>query len=170
MKTLCTTALLLILFLPAACDSGGGTGGATDTVGDPSQSNTSCGPASGVVDYVVDGDTVELSDGTRIRYIGVDTPETYGEVECYGPEAKAYNVERVEGREVVLEYDERCTDRYDRLLAYVYVDGHMVNMELLERGLGSLLIIPPCDRYEDAMAQAEALAQDYDRGLWGVCD
>src|SRR6187401_1781648 len=79
-----------------------------------------CGPESAVVTRVIDGDTLELVGGERVRYLLVDTPEsTNGHDECFGAEASEFNRSLVEGRRVALRYAEQCRDRYARLLAYV---------------------------------------------------
>src|SRR4030067_982445 len=70
---------------------------------------------------VVDGDTVELENGQKVRYIGIDTPETtLGKNDCYGTEATEKNKELVEGKRVRLEKDISETDKFGRLLRYVY--------------------------------------------------
>ena len=129
-----------------------------------------CGPTKALVPQITDGDTIELDNGEKVRYLGVDTPETYGQVDCYGPEAKAFNRDLVEGKEVKLEYDVECRDMYGRLLAYVYVDGQMVNRVLLERGYARVLIIPPNgEKYEQELRDLEAVARNGAVGLWGAC-
>lgn len=150
------TALALALGL-AACGSGGAGG--------------RCGPAEGVVDRVVDGDTIELEGGVKIRYLGVDTPETQGVAtpDCYGPEAKAFNEVLVGGKAVRLEYDVECQDRFMRTLAYVYLDDRMVNRVLLERGYARKLIIAPNERYAEELTELERLAKVGRVGLWGAC-
>ena len=131
-----------------------------------------CGPSSGVVASVVDGDTVELESGEKLRLLLVDTQEvTSGKNECYGMEARDYTRQLVEGKSVQLSYDESgCTDRYGRTLAYVSVDGREVNGLLVERGFACVLHISPAgdDRAEEFKGlQSEAkLAK---RGLWGSC-
>ena len=107
----------------------------------------SCGPSEAVVKRVVDGDTVELQSGEKVRYIGVDTPE---KGENGYDEATDFNRTMVEGKEVHLEYDERCRDMYNRLLAYVCADGTMVNEELLREGHAKPLHIKPnvCNKDE----------------------
>jgi micrococcal nuclease len=91
-------------------------------------------------------------------------------VECFGAEATAFNRALVEGREVRLTYDVACTDRFERLLAYVEVDGRVVNQVLVEQGYACVLHIPPngeelAPLYEDL----ETRAVDEGRGLWSVC-
>lgn len=135
------------------------------------QSESRCGPSSATVVRVVDGDTVELDTGQKVRYLLVDTPEsTNGKDDCYGHEAADYNSMLVLDREVHLSYDQECTDRYGRLLAYVEVDGIVVNLRLVEQGYACVLFIAPNgeDRkteYEDAEFEAKSL----DKGMWGAC-
>src|SRR5689334_22145819 len=78
-----------------------------------------CGPATGVVTSVIDGDTIRLESGETIRYLLVDTPEvTHGKNDCFGPEAKDFNTQLVLGKTVSLWYPEgECHDRYERSLA-----------------------------------------------------
>lgn len=131
-----------------------------------------CGPRTATVDYVVDGDTVELVGGTRVRLLLVDTPETtQGHNDCYGQEAKAFTLERVGGKEVTLKYDEAsCTDRYGRTLAYVSVGGVELNTELAQRGLACFLFIKPGGAArEEEFATYEAEARTNRTGMWGQC-
>ena len=131
-----------------------------------------CGPATAQVDFVVDGDTLELVGGTRIRLLLVDTPETtQGKNDCYGQEAKAFTVSQVAGKTVELSYDEAsCTDRFGRTLAYVKVDGVDLNKELATRGLACFLFVKPggAARQEE-FATYEAEAKTNRVGMWGAC-
>lgn len=124
-----------------------------------------------VVQRVVDGDTVVLSTGERLRYIGVDTPELHHPrkpVERYGREAKEFNRRLVEGKRVRLEFDVERKDRYERLLAYVYLeDGTFVNAELVRQGYAQLLTIPPNVKYADLFVELQREARKAARGLWG---
>src|SRR5689334_2887480 len=94
-------------------------------------------PASAVVTRVVDGDTIEVwLDGRTedVRYIGVDTPETVkpgAPVDCFGPQASAFNHRLVEGKRVRLVFDVELRDVYGRLLAYVYLGDRFVSAELV---------------------------------------
>lgn len=130
-----------------------------------------CGPSEAVVERVIDGDTVELEDGSRVRYLLIDTPEsTNGKDDCYGTEATQFNRQLVEGKTIHLEYDVECEDRYGRLLAYVEVDDREVNTLLVERGYACVLHIPPngddrVDQFEDL----EQLAEAGGKGMWGAC-
>lgn len=124
-----------------------------------------------VVQRVIDGDTVVLAGGERVRYIGVDTPELHHpkkKVQPYAREATEFNRRLVEGQKVRLELDVDRRDKYGRLLAYVYLeDGRFVNAELLKEGYAQLLTIPPNVRYVDLFVGLQKQARDAKRGLWG---
>lgn len=132
--------------------------------GDPSKSY--------VVARVVDGDTLLLAGGERVRLLGVDTPETVAPdrpVEPFGPEASAFTERMAEGRAVTLGYDKERRDRYGRTLAYVYVDGRMLNEEILRAGLSEAQLQYP---YANAMKKrfkaAEEEARRAGRGMWSA--
>lgn len=135
------------------------------------------GPAAAMafVTRVVDGDTVEARiDGEveDVRYIGVDTPETVkpgAPVDCFGPQASAFNHRLVEGRRVRLVFGAERRDIYGRLLAYVYLGRRFVNAELVRRGLARTLTIPPNDRFAPRLRRLELGAARAGRGLWGAC-
>lgn len=131
-----------------------------------------CGPSEGVVAKVVDGDTIDLESGERIRYLLVDTPETTaGKNDCFGQQAVAFNTDLVLGKRVTLSYDVECEDRFGRTLAYVSVDGQEVNSLLVERGFACVLHIPPNgDDRAAEFTELEAGARAAGRGLWGACD
>jgi len=124
-----------------------------------------------LVSRVIDGDTIELADGRRLRYIGMDTPEMDGE--CYGIEAKEKNRQLVEGRFVRLEKDVSETDRYGRLLRYVWVDigfgEFMVNAQLLAEGYAQVSTFPPDVKYVTWFLQLQTEARNAGRGLWSAC-
>jgi len=123
----------------------------------------------------VDGDTIEVeTEGRRedVRYIGVDTPETVKPdtpVQCFGPQASAFNHHLVEGRRVRLVFGVERRDIYGRLLAYVYLGDRFVNAELIRRGLARTLTIPPNDRFAGRLKRLEIAAARAGRGLWGAC-
>jgi micrococcal nuclease len=130
---------------------------------------------------VVDGDTIVVRvEGReeRVRYIGIDTPESVQPdmpVECFGREASRENERLVEGRTVYLEKDVSDTDRFGRLLRYVHVDDPrsgerlFVNLELVRRGYGGAVTFPPDVRHERDFRAAEREAREAGRGLWGAC-
>jgi len=115
---------------------------------------------------VVDGDTIVLASGERVRYIGIDTPEATGASEFFGPEATEANRRLVAGRRVRLERDVSDRDRFDRLLRYLYVDGVMVNAELVREGFARVLVYPPDTRYTTCFSALEGEAREAGRGLW----
>ena len=103
---------------------------------------------------VIDGDTVIIDDDkkSRIRYLGIDTPEIAYQGSLGDPmseEAKDFNAKLVQGKIVKLEFDEEKYDVYGRILAYVYVDDLLVNEELLKEGLATALIIEPNGMYSE---------------------
>jgi micrococcal nuclease len=128
---------------------------------------------------VVDGDTIQvrLTDGRvdRVRYIGIDTPETVAPdrpVEAWGAEATTFNEELLANGTIFLERDITNRDRFDRLLRYVYVAGPgdtqiFVNEALVTAGLASVTTFPPDVRYLDALLAAETEARLAERGIWG---
>lgn len=130
-----------------------------------------CGPDEGVVARVVDGDTIELESGVKIRYLMMDTPETTsGKNECFGANAAQFNSDLVLGKTVELSYDVECEDRFGRTLAYVSVGGVEVNTLMVERGFACVLHIPPNgDDRADAFEALEDAAKADNKGLWGAC-
>jgi micrococcal nuclease len=125
---------------------------------------------------VLDGDTIVVrraggSDET-IRLLGVDTPETHHPrkpVQCFGPEAAAYTASRLFGQVVRLEDDVERHDIYGRRLAYVYLDGHNYERELLQQGYARLLVIEPNHAHARDMLDDELNARARGVGLWAAC-
>jgi micrococcal nuclease len=126
---------------------------------------------------VVDGDTIRVSIGgrtERVRYIGVDTPESVKPgtpVQCYAKRAAAANEALVAGRTVRLVGDVEHRDRYGRLLAYVYrePDGAFVNARLVRDGYARTLTIPPNVAHAGEFARLARAAREGERGLWRAC-
>jgi micrococcal nuclease len=136
-------------------------------------SATRAGPTA-IVARVVDGDTIVLRGGERIRYIGMDTPESVKPgtpVQCFAKAAGHENARLVAGRRVRLRYDAERRDRYGRTLAYVYraSDGLFVNAELVRRGYATVLTVPPNVRHETRFRALASAARKAGRGLWGAC-
>jgi len=123
-------------------------------------------PDTATVTRVVDGDTIIIDSGQRVRYIGIDTPEIHNKKEAYGIEAWQANRQLVEGREVRLERDVSQTDKYGRLLRYVYVDDIFVNAELVRLGLAEVHAYPPDTRYQELLEELEEEARAAGRGIW----
>jgi micrococcal nuclease len=132
---------------------------------------------AGQVVRVVDGDTIHVQVGGReekVRYIGVDTPESVKPgtpVQCFAKRASAFNHRLVDGERVRLVLDTEQRDRYGRLLAYVYrqSDGLFVNAELARRGYARVLTIPPDDTHAGEFRRLATAAQRAGRGLWSAC-
>jgi micrococcal nuclease len=133
---------------------------------------------TGVVDAVVDGDTIDVRIGDRderVRLIGIDTPETHvtdGPPECFGPEASTFTASLLPvGTEVRLERDIVGRDDYGRLLAYVYLldDGSLVNETLARQGYARPLTIAPNDALAARFVAATVAAEADRLGLWAAC-
>jgi micrococcal nuclease len=157
--------VLLIAALAIVLLHGRGGSGTVETFG------------QGEVVRVVDGDTirVRLGDRTeRVRYIGIDTPESVKPgtpVQCYAKRAAAANAALVAGRRVRLVGDVEHRDRYGRLLAYVYRegDGAFVNALLVRDGYARTLTIPPNVEHAAEFARLASTARKAGRGLWRAC-
>lgn len=120
-----------------------------------------------LVERVVDGDTIVVQGGQRVRYVGMDTPEVSGRPEPYGREASDFNRRLVYGARVRLERDVSETDRYDRLLRYVYAGDILVNAELVREGYAQAMEYPPDTRYASCFDALEREARESHRGMWG---
>jgi micrococcal nuclease len=136
------------------------------------------GSSNGVVVRVVDGDTIRVRLGDaveRVRYIGIDTPETVKPgtpVQCFGKAASAYNARLVRAQRVRLVFDAERRDRYGRLLAYVYrqPDGLFVNAEMVRRGYAETLRIAPNVAHARELDRLARSARRAQRGLWAACE
>lgn len=114
-----------------------------------------------VVKRVLDGDTIELIDGRKVRYVGVNSPEMTDErpeILCFANMAKAENIRLVEGKMVEMEKDVSDKDKYDRLLRYIWIDGKMVNLALVEGGFAQTATYPPDVKYKDLFLKAQKTA------------
>ena len=122
-----------------------------------------------IVKKVIDGDTLLLTNGEYVRLIGVDTPETKHPekpVEYFGKEAYLFTKNMVEGKEVRLQYDWQRRDKYNRLLAYVYLmDGAFLNAEIIKQGYGSAYTKYPF-KYLEEFRILEREARENQKGLW----
>ena len=112
---------------------------------------------------VIDGDTIVIEGGQHLRYIGMDTPE---KGEAFYLESTEANRRLVEGKRVRLVKDISETDRYGRLLRYVWVDDRMVNAELVRIGMALAKAYPPDTRYQGYFEQLEKEARTARRGIW----
>src|SRR5918999_5822568 len=139
----------------------------------------------GEVTRVVDGDTIEVRITGRVdgpgagdvriggsydvRLIGIDTPESVkpnSPVECFGREASAAAKALLEGSDVRLVKDVEETDRYDRLLRYVYMGQELANARLVVNGYATAYTYPPNIRHSELVVQLQRDAREHERGLW----
>jgi micrococcal nuclease len=170
----CARLAVALLAGLAACD------GSTTVVPGPTVGQPGAVEANATVEHVVDGDTIDvLIDGTeeRIRFTGIDTPETARldtgtPAECFGDEATAFTESLLPvGTPVRLERDVVGRDDYGRILAYVYRadDGIFVNYEIVRQGYARPLTIPPNETHAELMVGAARNAERDDIGLWSAC-
>ena len=132
------------------------------------------------------GDTIQISTGEKIRYIGVDTSEVYPKEQCYSQEARKRNEELVMGKEVKLVKDISETDKYGRLLRYVYLEdvsdsSHpgvpqsgtigsiLINDFLVKTGYAKVETVPPDVKFANQFLESQKYAKDNKLGLWGKC-
>jgi len=121
---------------------------------------------------VIDGDTVELKNGERLRYNDIDTPETVHPskpIECYGAEASKKNKELVEGETILVELGNPEKDRYGRLLGYVYIDDLFVNAELVRGGYAEVNSYGNPGSKIVELINIERDAKLKSTGLWSSC-
>jgi micrococcal nuclease len=173
---------LLVSLCLAACEQAGWLGGQNSN-----KANVSIGTQDRyydiLVDRVVDGDTLVLEGGQRVRLIGIDTPEMHESKKLYrdsqrmsqsvetikklGKRAYQFTRGLVEGKRVKVEFDVEKKDKYGRLLGYAYLpDGTFVNAEIVKQGYASLMTYPPNVKYADLFLRLYREARENKRGLW----
>lgn len=130
---------------------------------------------------VSDGDTVVLSNighgerdastgGRKARLIGIDTPEVFGEAECFGRQASAFVTRELDGRDVLVDFDVDKIDRYGRALVYIWKqDGTFFNGRLAAEGYALQATFVPNVRYVELFTRLVRSAREEDRGLWNAC-
>ena len=140
-----------------------------------------------LVKRVVDGDTLKLENGEYVRLLGIDTPEMHESAKLYrdarrsgqsveaikqmGRQAYEITKQLAEGKRVRLEFDKEKYDKYNRILAYVYLpDGSFLNALIVEEGYATVMTYPPNVKYADYFLKLERLAREERKGLWGVTD
>ncbi|WKZ25806.1 MAG: thermonuclease family protein [bacterium] len=122
-------------------------------------------PKTAVVKRVIDGDTVELFNGTVLRYVGITAPE---ESEDFAEEASKLNKELVEGKEIKLEYDNYTSDKFGRILAYPIIDEKNISIELVRKGMAELVIYQKRKPfiYQVQLLEAQEQAKSKKLGIW----
>ena len=120
------------------------------------------------VTRVIDGDTIVIDTGQHVRYIGMNTPEIET-LECYATEASEINKNLVLGKVVKLEKDVSETDKYSRLLRYVYIDDTFVDDELIRDGSAKVETVSPDTKYKDEFLESQNYAKENKLGLWRKC-
>ena len=164
-RILVLAGALIILAILAGCESVP----TLESCDDVARATTRGGAESSVssrgvlVQRVIDGDTVVLADGERVRYIGMDTPERG---ERLFDEATAYNRRLVEGQRVGLLKDQSEADRFGRLLRYVFAGDILVNAELVREGLAEAKRYDPDVKFADCFDTLMQKARGEQRGMW----
>lgn len=124
-------------------------------------------PEEGIykVTRVIDGDTIVIETGEKVRYLGVDTPELN---ESWGVEARKFNSDLVLEKEVRLELDKEKLDKYGRILAYIWVGETLVNEKLIEEGYSPFHteLKEAKLKYRERFKAAEKVAEKNQRGIW----
>jgi len=121
---------------------------------------------------VIDGDTLELESGEKVRLIGINTPEVasrFTEQQAGGQDAKKWLKGRLGSPDILLEYGEQLYDKYDRLLAHCFLEnGDYINARLLEMGHAMLTLTPPNLRYAERLIAAQKQAENKRLGIWSM--
>lgn len=118
------------------------------------------------VSKIIDGDTIQLSNGQVVRYIGIDTPESK---DCYANESTEKNRELILGKEITMEKDMSEMDKYGRILRYIFVGDTFVNELLVKEGYAKAFPYPPDLKYKELFREAQEEARSNNKGLWEVC-
>ncbi len=129
----------------------------------PAVSSGQADPLHGTVQRIYDGDSILLSDGRKVRYLGINAPERG---QPYSAKSRALNEQLVRGSRVRLELDRQERDRYGRTLAHVWKDGTMVNERLVREGFAHVWVIPPNLKHYDRLLAAQREARSARRGIW----
>jgi micrococcal nuclease len=138
---------------------------ANDPTGIPPQATEA------TIDYVHDGDTLFLTDGRKVRLLGINTPEIGDNLECHGNEATALLRSLLpRGTHVWVNADLEPLDQYGRSLLFIYTDDATnINLELLKRGAAEVMMFAPNLLLEQSIEATESAARAARVGLWGVC-
>lgn len=126
-----------------------------------------------LVTRIIDGDTFEIETKQKVRLIGIDTPELNKsnnlDPECFGTQSAQKLSELILNKKVRMEKDISQTDRFGRLLRYVYVDTVFVNKQLVESGYALAKNYPPDTKFKDIFSKSQKSAQEVKVGMWKEC-
>jgi micrococcal nuclease len=128
---------------------------------------------------IVDGDTVELSNGQKIRMLNIDTPETVKAntpIKCYGKEATDFTKKLLQDKMVQLTVDREANDQYGRGLRFIFLDGvdtsnieNSVNAEMVKSGFAKMVVYKPNNTFAKEFQSYENEAKSKNLGVWGNC-
>ena len=137
----------------------------------PEASGVPSAAAEATVEYVHDGDTLFLTDGRKVRMLGINTPEIGDNLECYGDEATSLLRQLLpKGTTVRVLPDLEPLDKYGRSLLFIYLDDSTnVNLEMLRQGAAEVEMYRPNLLFQAEIETAEQAAIDSGVGMWGVC-
>jgi len=119
---------------------------------------------------VIDGDTMEIDHGDKVRFIGINSPEAKDPrkgLECYSQEAYEKTKELLEGKTVILETDISERDVFGRKLAYVWLEDVLINQLLIAQGYAQSSTYPPDVKYQQIFLETQQKAKKERKGLWG---
>ena len=124
-------------------------------------------PKSAVVKKVIDGDTVELFNGTVLRYVGITAPE---QGELFEKESTELNRSLVEGKEIKLEYDNYTSDKFGRILAYPIINNKNICIELVRKGMAEIVVYQKRRPfiYQVQLLEAQEEAKKQKLGIWKI--
>jgi endonuclease YncB( thermonuclease family) len=143
----------------------GDTGGSNQSNASGNDMQSGYAPGLYRVSEVIDGDTFSINSGERVRMVGINTPEVD---QYFYEEAKEVLMLMIDKTSVSLEQDITDTDKYGRLLRYVFVGELFINIEMVKRGFANAFTVPPDIKYTDELLEAQRYARENNLGLWEI--
>ncbi len=120
-----------------------------------------------MVSEVIDGDTIILSNGDRVRFLGINTPE---KGMYFYMESRDVLEIMIQGKDITLEKDVSDCDMYGRKLRYVFLKDIFINLEMVKRGFANIYTYPPDVKYAEDILTAERYARENNLGLWELSE